>query len=340
MPIVLVLGLVAAATPVLGAEAKPPLVGRALHERLQQSVGLTLSEKPLREGLYEFGRSQRIGVLLDRRIDPGRPINLSLNDFPARDVLAQIGVAGGARGIWIGPLAYFGPKRAVARANPLIDRVHQAIRRLPPQAARRMVARRATQWPALTTPRQLLERLADEGRVEVDGLERLPHDLLAEASLPSMPLCDRLTVLLMQFDLTFEPSNDGRRITLRPIPDDLPIAVGEADGPSPQRRPSPAAAGTASGETRNATAPELIRIDRLVVEQVPIGPLLERIAEQLNLQLQVDQEAIEQAGLSPRTFVSVRAENVTLDELLRQVTEGTGLQCRRQGRTLLLQPAP
>ena len=56
--------------------------------------------------------------------------------------------------------------------------------------------------------------------------------------------------------------------------------------------------------------------------------------------MQVDEAAIDRAGLSMETFVGVKAENVTLDELLQRVVAGTGLSCRREGRTVIVAPAP
>jgi hypothetical protein len=175
----------------------------------------------------------------------------------------------------------------------------------------------------------LVEQLAAEGRIEVDRFDRVPHDLWAEATLPPLPLCDRLAVVLLQFDLTFEPSRDGRRIALVPVPDDLPAESVAADTPSAQ----------SSQDAATTVDPELIRIDRLAIEQVPVGAVLRQVAQQTGLRLQVDEAAIERAGLSLDTFIAVRVENVTLDELLAHVVEGTGLACRREGRTIYVVPA-
>jgi len=164
----------------------------------------------------------------------------------------------------------------------------------------------------------------------------VPHDLLAEAALPPMPLCDRLTVVLAQCGLTFEATPDGRTLKLAPIPNDLPGgeqlpgAVASADGAAPD--------GDAPAEAASVD-PELIRIDRIAIDQVPVGVVLRQIAAQTDLQLQVDEAAIDRAGLSMETFVRVRAENVTLDELLQRVVAGTGLSCRREGRTVIVAPA-
>jgi len=336
--------LIALTHPLVGG-AEPLATGRALHERLEQRVGLSWREKSLREGLYQFAQTRGIGALLDRRVDPGQPIDLNVSGMSVREVLSRIAATAGIRGTWIGPLAFFGPSVEVAQLEVLLPRIHDDVRALPAPVARRLIARRATKWPRFTTPRELIEKLAAEGRFQVEGLQQVPHDLLAQAALPPMPLCDRLAVVLAQFGLTFEATSDGRTLKLKPIPDDLPVdehlpgAVASTDGAASSDGGA-LSDGGASPDGAAGVDPELIRIDRMAIDQVPVGVVLRQIAAQTGLQLQVDEAAIDRAGLSMETFVGVKAENVTLDELLQRVVAGTGLSCRREGRTVIVAPAP
>jgi len=320
----------------LGAPASPPALatGPNLRERLAEPIGLTWNETPLRESLYRLGRTRGVGVLLDRRIDPEREVTLSVHATPLRLVFGEIASRADLQGTWVGPLAYFGTPRIVAQLETLAERAHQAIRGLPTASAQRLARRRGFAWPDFTTPRDLLNRLAEEAEVELVGIENIPHDLLAGANLPPMPWCDRLTVILLQFDLTYRLTDGGGKAVLMPIPNDLvPEGIAADSRPTGGGR-----TGQAGADGTSAVDPAMIRVDQITIDQVPVGAVLRQLARQLDLQLDIDQQRIDEAGLSLETRVSVQAQGVTLDELLRQIVDGTGLSLRREGRTLSVGP--
>ena len=60
-------------------------------------------------------------------------------------------------------------------------------------------------------PADLLAQLGRLGDVEIIGIERVPHDLWAAADLPPLSLVDRLTLIAVQFDLTFKVAAGGAR---------------------------------------------------------------------------------------------------------------------------------
>ena len=88
-------------------------------------------------------------------------------------------------------------------------------------------------WDDLTTPRELIEELARQNGVEVTGLELVPHDLWAAADLPPLPWADRLTLIAIQFDLTFTVSADGATVRLVPLPDRVAIVRSYPGGTNP-----------------------------------------------------------------------------------------------------------
>jgi hypothetical protein len=147
-----------------------------------------------------------------------------------------------------------------------------------------------------------------------------------------MPLVERLTLIANQFDLTFRIASDGRSITLIPIPDEL----------TNPRQPSAAEAKAASPESPDGKGDadlDRVHIERLAVREKPIGPVLRQLAERWKLDLQIDEEAIEKAGISMDQRVSVVVENATIDELFRELLKPTGLTFRRSQRTVVLTPA-
>ncbi len=344
--------------------------GTALAQRLNTPVGVTLGGSPLREGLYRFGRTQRVAVLLDRRIDPGRQLDVTLHQVPLGQALHRIAEAGGMGLAQLGPLFYFGPAPAAARLRTLATLKRDELQGLPHDAARRLAQSRSFRWDDLATPRELLIALAREGRFELEGLERVPHDLWAGAELPPLALADRLTLIAAQFELTFSVSPDGTTLRLEPIPPEVAVVRRYPGGRQPEataarlaeyapgaqirisggdvyvkgtieeheqisasRRPPRAKPEPAAADDLRHT-----RIERFAVEHEPLGPVLQAIASQLGLELSIDQAAVQRAGISLEQRINIQAEGVSVDALLEAVCGAAGLAFRREGRIVEIRP--
>lgn len=94
-----------------------------------------------------------------------------------------------------------------------------------------------------------------------------------------------------------------------------------------------------SGDQQRAKAIERIRIDKMSVQDVPVGIILEKLAEQLKLDLKIDREALERAGISLKQRVSISVKDATVDELLLEVIKHTPLRFRRRGSVVEIGPA-
>lgn len=57
----------------------------------------------------------------------------------------------------------------------------------------------------------MLKEVADKFKIEIDGLDQRPHDLWAKTSLPQVTATEALSLLLVQFDSTFEFVSDRAR---------------------------------------------------------------------------------------------------------------------------------
>ena len=55
----------------------------------------------------------------------------------------------------------------------------EAVAALPAARRQALSAERAWEWDDLATPRNLLAALATEARVKIEGLDQIPHDLVA-----------------------------------------------------------------------------------------------------------------------------------------------------------------
>ena len=96
------------------------LTGPELIRHFSDPVDLVWSENPLRDALASLARVQNVAVLLDRRVDPGRKITLSLKQSPLGETLAAIAMAGESSVTLAGPVAYFGPAGPTAKLRTLI----------------------------------------------------------------------------------------------------------------------------------------------------------------------------------------------------------------------------
>jgi len=70
-----------------------------------------------------------------------------------------------------------------------------------------------------------------------------------------------------------------------------------------------------------------------------LGPVLEQLAATLNLELKIDHEALERAGISLEQPVSFSTKDATLDELLEAVLKPAGCTFRREDNVIEIRPA-
>ncbi len=373
----------AAATSSTGHESIAWQTGAGLKRQLAQPTsvqwaeGPTWSAPPLRKTLLDLSRAKGVAIVLDRRVDPDQKLNLSLRNVPLEDVLRQAAASLGLGMTKLGPVIYFGPAEYTARLRTLAEMHAEQVRTLPYETGRKLSATDRLAWDDFATPREILGQLAEKSRLRIVGLEQVPHDLWAAAELPSLPLVDRLTLLLGQFDLSFQVSPDGDSITLAPLPAQVAIVrsyPGGADAEQlaakwaeelpqcevkvsggkvyvrglledqeriallsrPAGRPPktvvhpPAKVRKAAGET----------VFTVPATKGPLRALLEQLAGKMQLELKIDEEAMQKANISldqPVSFDGV--QNATFDQLWTALLKPTGCSYRHHGQTLWIVPA-
>ena len=81
-----------------------------------------------------------------------------------------------------------------------------------------------------------------------------------------------------------------------------------------------------------------VHIDHLVVQEKPLGPVLEQLATRLKFELHADRDAWQAAGVSweQRRFGTRR--NGTLDDVLRGLLKTTRFGVHRQGNVVEVGP--
>jgi len=352
-------GTVMAALANAGAETSTAwLTGSALARQLAEPVDVYWAGTPLRQALDSLAHTRRVAVLIDRRVDPGQELDLKLDGLPLDRVFREIAKNRGLGLCWLGPVAYLGPTRVTARLRTVAELRQEEVRSLPAAVRRKFLLPERLRWEDFATPRDLLSELAAQSGIEISGLDLVPHDLWAAADLPPLALVDRLTLIAGQFDLTFQLAADGTAIVLIPIPEDVAIVRSYPGGRRPEQLAEKWAAlvpdshikvvgdkvfvrGLLEDHERSKPAGrgKEQRLFTATIANKPLGQVLEHFARQLELELRIDHEALEQAGVSLEQLVSFSVQNATFDELFEAALEPVGCTFRRRGNVIEIRPA-
>ena len=223
---------------VLGSilSAAEPLAGKPFEVALEKKVGVSWGGQignTLRDIVQQLTASQHISILVDRRVDPTQSIELTIPPTPMRDVLTELARAAQSETSLVSNVVYVGPVDAAKKLRTLIElRNHELLKLTSSPASAKSPWRNRTvsltkrttfTWQDFDRPRDILKQVADKFQFEIDGLDKLPHDLWASGALPQMTATEALSLLLVQFDSTFEFLPDRAAIRIVPIPKQVVI---------------------------------------------------------------------------------------------------------------------
>lgn len=215
-----ILVLAALGRAAIGQEPVRYVTGEEFWRRLDRSTGIFWMQVPFRDGLLRLGQTHQVAIVLDRRCDPDRKTTLTVRDRPLRFILQEAAKTCPGDIALLPPVIYVGPAESAWRLPLLAEVRREEAKRLGGVAGRGLAAQ-AVSWPRLTVPAQLLEQWTRDAGWELTNARLIPHDLWPAGELPPLPLTDRLTLLLIQFDLTFVMESPSR-VKLLPIPADFP----------------------------------------------------------------------------------------------------------------------
>jgi hypothetical protein len=353
----------AGSLPCLAQDETRWLVGREFQQRLDSVTGITWSENPIREGIAGLSRAQRIGIWLDRRIDPGyRPEFASHGttlDVLLRRLAAKLNGGVG----YLESVVYLGPTATARKLPTLVALRMDEAKALPESVRSRFLQTRVTRWDMLAEPRAIIDQLATASRISVLGADQVPHDLWPAIELPPLTLVERLSLVLSGFDLTFEIAPDGSAVRILPMPEQAVLIrtyavrgnvdqiVAKLAGSFPEAGVRRAGAEIqVAGSYEDHRAIERVlrgeKVQRTAVagadtryslrfENQPVGGLVTSLSRQLELELVVDPRV--NSLLLQR--IKFQVSEVTLEELLTKALRDTGIQYQLQGKKLLLSPS-
>ncbi len=223
------------------------LTGPELARKLAEPATFSWTNAPAERVLKNLSESQRVAILLDRRIDPQHQVTLATSDAPLGKVLGELASRLNASYCQFGPVAYIGPAKIADKLRTLAALRLADVKRLDKQRVRELLRLRSWSWDDLAEPRQLAADLAQQAGVELLDDGRIPHDLWRAADLPPVSWIDRVTLLAAQFDLTFRLEDAGRRLRLTPLPEHVAIARTYRVGGNAKARSCPLGSAIARG---------------------------------------------------------------------------------------------
>ena len=193
-----------------------------------------VAAQPLRKTLQtitESTKEPRLPIILDRRIDPTSPLQ---NPASSTDVnTASFDETESAAPIQLGPTLYDALETVAKQRNGVWVSIDEAILIGPDSrtisaateilASRKLVEQsrfsfppKQVVWPALSTPMEALQIVADTWQLDVSQID-LPHDLWPAVSLPQFHVSSALGIIGSQFDVHLALDPRTRRVTSTPL---------------------------------------------------------------------------------------------------------------------------
>ena len=211
-----------------GEEPNTFKTGKALQTALSakiswSSVGLELGDQ-LRDLQYQT----EVVILRDRRIDPHRRITVKTDFVPRIQVLSEMSatIPEGAFCLTEN-FVFVGPAAAAHRLPILLDRNNAALsarrKKFDNALLRKLTANVDASWEQLAEPRQILLNHAKTVGVVIRNPDTIPHDVWGAGRLPNMSFVELATVILNQFDQTFQFADDRNELMVIPINDQEPV---------------------------------------------------------------------------------------------------------------------
>jgi hypothetical protein len=203
------------------------LTGPRFRVELDQATSGSWLNVELRTLFNKLSAERRIAILLDRRVDPSVQMPVEITNRSLREGLEDIARKVQAHVSVPDNVVFVGPEPAAARIRTLIELRSAELQSKsgPVREARRNELTRpsTTAWPDLTPPDEIIQQIADRRHLTIRGLDKIPHDLWAGNSLPAVTAPEALSLVLIQFDLTFAWIDGGQGIELVPVPDTVTV---------------------------------------------------------------------------------------------------------------------
>ncbi|MDR0609301.1 MAG: hypothetical protein LBG58_04270 [Planctomycetaceae bacterium] len=318
----------------------------------QTTVSVQWRETPIGESLKRLAAAQKIGFLIDRRLDPSTPLHFESTGQPLGQMMQQLALSLGQGCVLFETTVYWGPKTTAEMLPILLAEQQNRLEKLTPRRAALFRRKRSLHIPFLSEPKEILQKLALQNNFRWKNLEILPHDLWDEKSLNNLSLNELLTILLIGFEMTFEIEDDNETLTIHPLPQQQSIPHPTANieissenisseniEPNIQNIQKQKIQETQKVQnTKNVQnipkVPLAQRRFTLKVENQRLDLLLQSLTERLHLKLEINEKSLTAKGVSPDKRVSFDVKNVTAVQLFRAILRPLKLDFQIKEETL------
>lgn len=355
----------------------PALVtGSRFESELRGTISASWQQVALRPMLRRISEDRHVGILLDRRIDPTQELAVDFDNQTLLSGLQDVARrAGGAVSV-VGNTVYIGPLNAAAKLRTLVQLRSNELFALGSQLARArhfaLADRRILHWNDLAEPRDLVEQIAQRYKLQVENVDLIPHDLWAGATLPDVDAWEALSLVLIQFDLTFEWTGRAAGIRIVPVPRHVwieerytppEVPAGDVLRQWEAQRPGLALAvqgdqlivrgtveqqeaveellrpGLAKERTKHGDAPIALRrrTFTLRLKRAPARAVMKKL-EMSGVVFRYDAQKLAKAGIDLDTPVSMELHDATADEFFRALCDPLGLKFEIHNVTVTLSP--
>ena len=222
--------------------------GPKYRQALAQPLSGSWTNIELRSLLNEVAAERHISILLDRRLNPSVELPIDISNVPLQIGLTTIARRANGDIAILENCVFSGPRSATKSLRTLIELRSIELQSNPGTISKKrrleLLERRTFAWNDLDSPREILDQITEPTGLTISNAELVPHDLWAAATLPGFTLPEALSVILIQFELTFRWINGGDTIELIPVPETGRIVlerrgVGVPRGGKATCRPSP-----------------------------------------------------------------------------------------------------
>lgn len=355
--------------------AEPPikfLSGAKFKDSLDQTMGLSWTDQVLRPGLQKLSAAREVAIVLDRRIDPNTKLSLTTQRAAFRDLLVGVSEQAKTGLSVVGNTIYLGPPTTTARLRTMNELLSNQL--VSPDGATKksafgLLQRRSLNWDDLDRPADLVVRAAELFSLKIENLEAVPHDLWAAGSIPSSTATEMLSLLLCQFDLSFEWVGNASGIRLVPMPESPTIErsydakttakAAEYARSWPAEFPDLSATAKGSRVLVSGTVEQHDDIDGLLhparaairkpkaasivsysfeLRSAPLQACLDAMEKQSDLRFEYDANALREAGIKLDQLITMKVDKASAAELLESLFDKTGIAFELDGTTAKLKP--
>lgn len=348
------------------------MTGVKLGQALDQPVIATWQNAELRTALRALSLQRHVAIVLDRRLDPNHKFSLETRGETLQEVLGLLAKKVNGSLSITGQVVYIGPIDAVAKIRTLLtlrrDEIQKLASQLPSSQRSQWNRTRPLRWDDLDTPAEILERLIHERdpQLKAVGMNRIPHDLWATGATANVTLAEALTLILIQFDLTFQMNPTGTEIVIQPIPEKVsierqfPLPKAKAEQISQavrsvipqldsQATPEQLVArgtqeqldelerlirsitnGTSSTKKTSSPAPLARRRMTFQAKDVPLKAVLEKLAT-TGIQFEYNVETLRTGGIDIEKLIAIDVKDVPISEMFDKLFSPVGISYRVDG---------